>query len=310
MTFRRRRPPRARTRHPHPERQRTAGGQRGGTRLTRAALYATIAGAVLAAVTVGLSLGSSASSSPRRASPPQLRLVNLVVYNNRNRPRVEVILQNHGQERSIVKEALVRVLHVAQLALCASQGELPLSETYNVLLPSSAKPGQAIATPIHEQLAGDEADRFDLSFAISGESSVNTFKPPERIYVLQLELALRHDTDPKPIPLGDVVLALPTVPSAGEYFETREHKAPAFRAWAASTFGANYYAEHEACWRANTLKLKPVLALPGKRSAELTSANSQLVLLPKAPSKASTHGARSDSPISRSAARLGQARDQ
>jgi hypothetical protein len=285
MTNRRRRRPVVRDRSPHPKRQRTQDDHRGGMRLSRAALYATIIGTALAAITLVVSLSSSASSGPRRASPPQLQLVNLVVYNNHNRPRVEVILQNHGQERSIVKEALVRVLHVAQLKLCASQGELPLSETYNVLLPSSAKPGQTIAAPIHEQLAGDEADRFDLSFAVSGESTVATFKLPERIYVLQLGLALRHDNDPTPIPLGKVLLALPTVPSAGEYFETSAHEAPAYRAWAASTFGADYYAEHEACWRANTLELKPALALSGKRAAELTSETSQLVLLPQGTSK-------------------------
>jgi hypothetical protein len=252
------------------------GARHEGARLTRMAAYATIVGAALAAATVAISLGSGDSSHALSARAPHLQPVDLVVSDRRGDTQLEVILHNVGTGRSIVKEARFRILHVARLTLCASQGDLPLSERYNVLLPSDATPGQVITAPIHEQLASDEADRFALSLAVSGEVNIKTFKLPEHIYIFQLDLSLLRDVDSARIDLGKVLIALPTIPLVDEYFETEEHDTAAFRAARTRLFGARYLAEHESCWRANALELKRVLALPGMRSPELTDATSHL----------------------------------
>jgi hypothetical protein len=109
---------------------------------------------------------------PAELRPARLQPVSLVVQQTRDKPIVEVILHNLGGARSIVTEVQTHVLAEGQLTQCASQGELNLSGSYSVLLPATAWADQVIATHIHEQLAGDEADRFSLSFATVGETSV------------------------------------------------------------------------------------------------------------------------------------------
>lgn len=140
-------------------------------RLTRAASYATVIGTLLAAATLVITLGVNAHR-PAELRPARLQPVSLVVQQTRDKPIVEVILHNLGGARSIVTEVQTHVLAEGQLTQCASQGELNLSGSYSVLLPATAWADQVIATHIHEQLAGDEADRFSLSFATVGETSV------------------------------------------------------------------------------------------------------------------------------------------
>ncbi len=204
--------------------------------------------------------------------------MSLVARQTKGKPSVEIILHNLGGERSIVTEVQTRILQAGQLTLCSSQGELNLSANYNVLLPATPAAGQVIATPLHEQLAGDEADRFSLSFAAVGQTSVAEFKLPQRIYVYELDLSLFHDAQRTPVKLGKVVLALPTMPRINEYFLTAETTTPAFRSHMTSSFGRRFYAEHRACYRHNALALERVLALPGARDPALTAATSHLVV--------------------------------
>jgi hypothetical protein len=259
-------------------------GQADGPKLMRMAAYATIVGAVLAAVTVALNFGPAGSSSHAMSGrAPRLQSIDLVVHNNLDpaHSRIEVILHNVGTGRSIVKGVVLHILHVTQLGICTTQGDLPLSETYDVLLPSHPSPGQNITVPLHEQLASDEADRFALSPAVSGDTTEELPKVSRHIYIFQLNLSILHDTDTAPVNAGDVLIALPNVPTVDEYFLTKEHVTPSFRAKRMRQFGANYFTEFEPCWRANALKIKLALALPGERSEEFTDAVSQMVVLPE-----------------------------
>ncbi len=132
-------------------------------------------------------------------------------------------------------------------------------------------------TPLHEQLAGDEADRFLLSFATVSDVSVREFKLPQHIYVYEFALSLQHDAQRAPVELGKAVIAVPTMPRVNEYFLTAEDATLAFRAHIIRSFGSHFYAEHRACYRHNAFALNRVLALPGARDPELTGATSHLV---------------------------------
>jgi hypothetical protein len=248
-------------------------------RLTRVAAYATIAGTLFAAATVAIALGTSAhGSSHSRLTPAILQPLSLVVKQTQDKPSAEVILHNLGSQRSIVTEAQTQILAAGQLTLCGSQGELDLSENYNVLLPATPAAGEVISTPLHEQLAGDEADRFSLSFATVGSASLKEFKLPQRIHVYELQLALLHDDQGSPLQLGKVVIAVPTTPRISEYFLTAATTAAAFRRHMMRAFGRRFYVEHRACYRHNGLALKRLLALPGARDPALTAAASHLVI--------------------------------
>jgi hypothetical protein len=272
-------------RQPH-SRRRTRRQTREGThpplnRLARAAAYATIVGALLAATTLAIALTGSAHNSSHQAPRPAiLQPLSLVVEQAKDKPSVQVIIHNLGSERSIVTEVRTHILAEERLILCGSQGELDLSGHYTVLLPATPSPGQVIATPLHEQLAGDEADRFSLAFAAVGQTSVKEFELPQRVYVYQLGLSLIHDAQRAPVRLGKVVLAVPALPRVNEYFLTAEDTTPAFRKHMTSSFGSRFYGEYRACYRHNGLALERMLALPGARDPALTAATSHLVLSP------------------------------
>lgn len=230
---------------------------------------------------MAITLGESAHGSSHGGRQPAiLQPVSLVVKQVEDEPSVEAILHNLGGARSILTDAQTHILAEGQLTQCSSQGALDLSGDYNVLLPATQPAGQVIVTPIHEQLAGDEADRFSLSFATVGQTSVKEFKLPQRVYVYELDLSLLHDVQRTSVRLGKVVLAVPAVPQVNEYFLTDEVATPAFRSHMLRSFGSHFYAEHRACYRHNALTLERVLALPGARDPKLTAATSHLVVSP------------------------------
>ena len=220
------------------------------------------------------------------AVKPRLGNVDLIVHNGADGaegpPRIEVVLHNAGTGRSIVTRATFRILHVVELTQCFTQGGLPLSDNYDVVLPHNPAAGQTVTVPVHEQLTGDEADRFTLSLA--EESETQSGQSAEgghlHVYVFQLEVSLKHDGSAKFDKLGKVLIAVPTLPDPEGTFLTKQIVSPAGRAQRLQDWGPTFFPMYAACWRENTLKLREILRLPGERAEQLTRATSEMVLPP------------------------------
>jgi hypothetical protein len=216
--------------------------------------------------------GSPAAS----ATSGDLRLVDVTVRNaGPERASLEVQLHNRGARRVVIFNASVEVLRIASISQCHNQGELPLSYRYKVSLPT--RPSE-IHVPLHQQVGPDKADRFSLLF---GFTDAALGRGPEqggatRSYVVQLGASLRSDDGSKPLYLGQFVMAAPAVPQAVVQYWPRalEH---ARAADLEPTFGANFpWRSHMPCWRANTERLRSILAAGGTRSAALRNVATDL----------------------------------
>jgi hypothetical protein len=265
--------------------RRTTGGEgrsaeQGERRLSRLANWATILAAVtgvIALVIAWLALRNEFASGHGTKRASRIEAVSVQVPDpsaDSERSEVQIILHNVGNERTIIKRAVIRILHAAQVHLCFSQGGIGLSGNYDVTLPDSPAPGQIVEVPLHQQLAGDEAERFALSFR--AEPSATAEGPTIHLY--QLELSLLHDESDTPVRLGKVLLALPLSPESDEYYWASELESPSTRAQLVSSWGAGYYSKLMPCWRSNSLVLHHFLALDGERSPSLAKAASTVVV--------------------------------
>ena len=125
---------------------------------------------------------------------------------------LEVILHNRGGVRAVVDGARVNVEEVYALERCASQNDLPLSETYGLVLSHQPETRNLL---LHDQVGPDEADRFAI--ALSTRLSRTS---PGTYFLFRLHLDLKNDGSVSPLVVGTALIALPTVPDQGEYFWT------------------------------------------------------------------------------------------
>lgn len=250
--------------------------------LARKASWATIAGLPIAGLAVALALVSPSGGSnddgdapsaatTTAAKAPALTKDDVVVIDrlgNADAPRIEALVHNAGTARSVVTRAELRVERVESLEQCASQGDLPLSNAYDVRLPVEA--GDVASVALHQQLAPDEADRFALDLA---SEQPNGPDGAPRIWLYQLNVALFHDGRPTPLDLGEVVVTVPDVPAATSFYWTAE-TADYVRDW----LPPGAYKANAECWLRNTERLHAVLALPGARAPDLARVAREMIV--------------------------------
>jgi hypothetical protein len=236
---------------------------------------------VLGALGGGVALFKPGDSGGSSKTPPQLEKVDLVVDERgpalNPRIEVEVLLRNPGTERSVVNRAVFRVLRATELTACSTQGVIPVSETYEVRLSPIAAPDEIVSVPIDEQLAGDEVDRFAISIGVA-RAPGNTEAAWRHTYVYALELSLLHDTSKRPLNLGRLLVATPSIPREQEFFLTKAALAEHRRGGLEFTPG--FFAETLPCWNANAQKLKPLLELGGARDSEFAQETEHMVVWP------------------------------
>jgi hypothetical protein len=184
---------------------------------------------------------------------------------------LEVILHNRGGTRAVVDEAIVKVDRVFAVKRCASQDDIPLSETYGLVLPHHAQSTSHVV-PLHDQVGPDEIDRFALSV-----STHLSNRDPATYYLFRLSLELGNDSPRSPLPIGNALIALPIVPDQGEYF------------WTPTTVGLlrnfqtegqtvrEFWGQSMPCWRRNTKVLKKAFKAPAVQSAKLAAISRELI---------------------------------
>lgn len=200
----------------------------------------------------------------------------LVVYDGAT-PQIEVTLHNTGTGLAVLESATIAVRRVAALKQCFSSGVIPLGGTYTVPLPANPRAGEVIQAPLHEQVAANTADRFQLSLGTPDKNTAST------INLLQLDVAIAHDRSSRPIRLGSVLIAAPVVPRPDGYFMTRRQLSPGnieSESQVLPDTGHSLYEELAPCWRANRLRLKEMVALEGVRSSALQAATAEAIMPP------------------------------
>lgn len=135
-----------------------------------------------------------------------------------SKPTVAVRLHNKGNQRSILTNAELTVRQVGIVKFCQAGGTLDVSGTYDVVIPESAKVGDTIDVPLSQQLGGDEADVFEITFTTDPDDDAYEY----RMYVL--DVALEHDNAKRPLDAGTFVISVPLAPMDADLL-TDENKA-------------------------------------------------------------------------------------
>jgi hypothetical protein len=162
--------------------------------------------------------------------------------------RIEISMRNIGRLVSVVKRAefRVRAMQTIETNCRGSGAALPISHTYDLRLPAYDGVGKVVGVAVRQQLKPNEADAFAFSVGL-GDALLGDEDP--RLY--QLDVLVFHDTEPKPIRAGTVILAVATPGRIS--FEPSE----------------DADSEERACVRGNVEALRTMLALDGVRSREL-----------------------------------------
>jgi hypothetical protein len=238
-------------------------------RWSRRASIATVLGIPVALV--GLVLAYLAlrdgddHPSPDRASA--LRLVDVRVKNGEwdPMPQLDVTLHNVGTGRAVLTGARIVVRKVTALPTRYTQGDLPVTGRYGVLLPPHPA---SVDVPLHQQIGADRADRLVLRLRAS-RRSLHLDQFPPRLLVYQLQLTISDDGGGRPLDAGLALVSVPSAPIQSVNFwpADPETQAGLLKSFGASAPPANVL----ACWQANTSALRAILDKPGKRSPELAA---------------------------------------
>jgi hypothetical protein len=130
---------------------------------------------------------------------------------DRSKARIEIRLQNTGERRTYITEAIVTVRKVIAVPPCGVGAGIRLSAAYDILLPRDARPGDTVEVPINQTIPGDGVDRFVFRVdRRKGELDLTDF-------IYQLDLAVRHDNAADPIDVGRVVVSLPGAPRVDSF---------------------------------------------------------------------------------------------
>lgn len=241
--------------------------------LSRGANWAAIIGipiGILALVLAYFALDGGSEGSPRPAGPaPRLERVDLSVSNDLQsgaEPALEFLVHNGGRGGSVISRAQIEILSVTALPLCYSQGDLPESESYGAQLPADADSGEVVEVPLHQQLLGNESDRFAVDLGV-----IDAEGDPPGQHLFELSVSLIHDGDSDALPMGTALVSVPGLPIPPLYY-LREGELVDMEH---DYNGAGFYSSHELwhsvmpCWRANGEGLIEATESTATRSPDL-----------------------------------------
>jgi hypothetical protein len=124
-----------------------------------------------------------------------------------SKARIEIRLKNNGDQRTYLTSAIFTVRKQIVITPCGLGAGVPISGSYEVVLPRRSAPGEKVEVPIDQQIGPDEADRF--VFRVGPELSERDLG---LTLVYQLDIAVRHDGSDEPAGVGQAVIALPGSP--------------------------------------------------------------------------------------------------
>jgi hypothetical protein len=223
-------------------------------------------------------IGGDDSASPPAVRPSHLSLVDTLVRDDVGgypaHSRLEITLHNTGGRLTVVDQARITIRRVYELPLCFTQGDLPVSNTYPVMLSATARPGDVVTVPLHQQLGADEADRFGISFGVEGEDGESL----PGVYLFEIDVSLQSDSPGSPLAVSRALVSLPETPFPPHYYwieGTAEELNQDYSA--AGTPVREAWAGPMPCWRSNTATIGSALAGPAVHSRELEEVGDAMV---------------------------------
>jgi hypothetical protein len=122
-------------------------------------------------------------------------------------PFIDITLRNAGDLISIVKRARFTVRSFGTIERCDGGAGLDPSVQYDVELPVDPQPGETHEVKVSQQVPPNGADRFTFRLGVPEAD------PQFGLYIYQLDVALFHDTEERPLPVGTVLVSAPTLPN-------------------------------------------------------------------------------------------------
>lgn len=189
--------------------------------------------------------------------------VNFVPY------KIDIKLLNTGSGVAVINDAKLVIQEYAALPLCESQGFLGSSHTYNGNLPLEPKVGQVVNIPLSEEVSSNSADRFDLALSASlPRGGVS------KVYLYRVHVYLTYNVNVRPLDVGEILIDLPQLPDAGEYYWDKYYSVHP-QAILGAVYGPGIPA-YKKCAMGNSRALHSILSLPGMRPAKLAAILPQL----------------------------------
>lgn len=181
----------------------------------------------------------------------------------RTKPTIELKLHNDSDQPVDLTGARFVVLGYARVDACVEAGALPLSGTYDILLPADPQPGASVTSNLNEEVPPHGLDRFRFrldapfdSYGGAGQDSV----------LYRLKVQLLHDGSPKPFTVGVATLSFPGALTPGDYGRFWDETTARLHAAQVKLIGGPAAI---GCDHANTGLLSKLLGEPGVRSPEL-----------------------------------------
>jgi hypothetical protein len=243
----------------------------------RRSAQATVIGSIAAVATLALAIALPLGWFSSSSSPGHIRAEQLLVLesNHSSRQQVQATVLNTGGTTVLIKSALLRILRVYTVPVCYSQGEIPLSGSYEAVLPQSVGrgPGSVVTVPLHDEARPGGSDRFAVSLSVA--------KSPKKTYtarLYQIALSIISGSGGNITSIGDFLVSLPYPLAPGEQYWTNE-LASASRSQLIGYFGGNIgHILH--CYRTNAARLKHSLRLRGVRGVGLQRVGQELRMPP------------------------------
>lgn len=183
----------------------------------------------------------------------------------------EVTVHNRGQRRTVISRLVITVVEAKVIEACATEGEVPISETYSFALPVDAPPGAVFRVPVSQQQQPDEADRFAVQLGLAG-SPITAAS-----YIYRLRFELEVGSESKRVPVGTAVVALPESPDndAAAYYWGRSYQ-DGVRSLQGLEYSPAEAARVRACMERQASTLKQLLSAPAELSPALTRVQGDL----------------------------------
>lgn len=117
---------------------------------------------------------------------------------------VRMTLRNAGSLVSVVSAVELTIRDHSYLEICEAGGGLPISGSYDVLLPTSPQPDHVLDLDIVHEVPANDSDRFELALQVPQEEM------GLGVHVYQLEIRLTVDGERTEDPVSTVVIPVPT----------------------------------------------------------------------------------------------------
>nr|BFE72256.1 hypothetical protein GCM10020092_055570 [Actinoplanes digitatis] len=187
----------------------------------------------------------------------------------RTPPSVEITVHNRGTRRSVTTRIVATVEDSAVIKQCDAQGNtVPVSATYDLVLPPRPAGGTAFQVPVSQQQGPDEADRFAVRVGTSERDS------PMSLHLYRLRFELVADGQQTKVPAGTAVVTVPETPSDSDAYFWSER----YDSGQVDISDFSNAATATACMKANSAVLDRLMSEDAELSTELAEAQAKLRL--------------------------------